>query len=84
MSKEDYLQNEMVKGTERLAAETLNEFIDHFTDHQYNRTKLEEKDSVNKDNARNIPYTAQLNKHSYAESMETIRQKENKTSDLHK
>ena len=33
--------------------------------------EMEEKDSINKDNARNIPYTDQLNEHSYTESMDT-------------
>ena len=36
---------------------------------------MEEKDNINKAHARNIPYTGQLNKHSFAQSTDTIRQR---------
>ena len=43
---------------------------------------MEEKDSVNKDSARNMPYTGQLNKCQYAESMDTSRQREKRARDV--
>ena len=39
------------------------------------------KDSVNKDSARNMPHTGQLNKYAYAETTGTIRQCKKRTSD---
>ena len=44
---------------------------------------MEEKDSVNEDKVINIPYSAELNKHSFAESIDTIRHRENGKKDIH-
>ena len=56
MLTEEYLWNETAKANQTLAADGLNELIDHFKplhkSDEYNRTEMEGKDSVNKDNTR--------------------------------
>ena len=86
ISAECYLLNDMTKANQTLAADSLNEAIDHFMQlhkiDKYNRTEIEEKDIINKDNTRNMPHTGQMNKHRYTENIDTIAQSENITIDI--
>ena len=46
-----------------------------------NKTETSEKDSVNKENDRNIPHFRQLNVNAYTENTDILRQSGNGTSD---
>ena len=51
---------------------------------QVNKTEIEEKDNVSKDNARNMTHTGELNTCTYMENMDRIRQIGDITSSKHK
>ena len=65
-----------------LAVNILNSLItSHSSIKMINITEMEEKGSI-KDNARKTSYSAQLCKHSYAESSGTMRHMGNRKSDI--
>ena len=66
ISTTDYLWIEMAKANQTLAVDRLNELADNVTQlyksDQYNGIETEEKNSVSKDDAQNMPHTVQLKK----------------------
>ena len=81
ISVQGYLQNVMAKAKQALTVDKLNQLVDHpmqfHKSDQCNRTEMEEKVSITRAKTRSMPHTWQLNKYTYAISMDTIRQSEN-------
>ena len=75
----------MPKATNMLVEDRLNELIGPFTQlnkgNKVNKTEIEEKNSVSKDNARNTLHTGKLTTHECTEGRHTIRRSRKRTND---
>ena len=82
---EDYIQNQITKANQTLAADTLNELTDQFMqileDHQFNKNEDEDNNNISKDNTRSISHKGQLNANVYTEKTDILRQIRNCTCD---
>ena len=74
------LQDSSTKAKQMSVADRLNEFPDHFIhchkSHLYNRTEMVEKESVNRGDTRNMLYTRQLKKQTFAKSTDVVKVEE--------